>query len=53
MSKRPTDHLEPSAKKRASDRQLTQDDASSDEEEVGLLEAFPAKDRKIVIAVIV
>lgn len=35
MSKRATDHLEPSAKKRASDRQLTQDDRSSDEGEVG------------------
>ena len=33
MSKRPTDHLEPAAKKRGSERQLTKDDAS--DEEVG------------------
>eukprot|EP00884_Botryococcus_braunii_P004636 jgi/Botrbrau1/14173/Bobra.182_3s0111.1 len=33
MSKRPTDHLEPSAKKRANDRQLSKHDASSEEEE--------------------
>ena len=31
--KRPTDHLEPSAKKRGSDRQLTKDDDLSEEEE--------------------
>ena len=33
MSKRPTDHLEPSAKKRTNDRQLTKDDASDDGED--------------------
>lgn len=32
MSKRPTDHLEPAAKKRGNDRQLTKDDESEDEE---------------------
>jgi len=31
MSKRPTDHLEPSAKKRGNNRQLTKDDASDEE----------------------
>ncbi len=36
MSKRPTDHLEPAAKKRGDDRQLTKDDAS-DEDEVRTL----------------
>ncbi len=36
MSKRPTDHLEPAAKKRGNDRQLTKDDAS-DEDEVRTL----------------
>jgi hypothetical protein len=30
MSDRPTDHLEPAAKKRGSDRQLTKDDASDE-----------------------
>jgi hypothetical protein len=32
--KRPTDHLEPAAKKRGSERQLTKDDHAEDEEEV-------------------
>lgn len=32
MSKRPTDHLEPAAKKRGSERQLTKDDASDEDE---------------------
>ena len=32
MSKRPTDHLEPAAKKRGNERQLTKDDPSDDEE---------------------
>ena len=32
MSKRPTDHLEPAAKKRGNERQLTKDDPSSDDE---------------------
>ncbi|KAL0054625.1 hypothetical protein WJX82_000112 [Trebouxia sp. C0006] len=32
MSKRPTDHLEPAAKKRGNDRQLTKDDASDEDE---------------------
>ena len=32
MSKRPTDHLEPAAKKRGNDRQLTKDDPSDEEE---------------------
>jgi len=36
MSKRPTDHLEPAAKKRGNDRQLTKDDPS-DEDEVRTL----------------
>ena len=36
MSKRPTDHLEPSAKKRGNSRQLTKDD-ESDEDEVRIL----------------
>lgn len=31
MSKRPTDDLEPAAKKRGNSRQLTKDDASDDE----------------------
>jgi len=30
--KRPTDHLEPAAKKRGSERQITKDDADQDEE---------------------
>lgn len=34
MSKRPTDHLEPAAKKRGNDRQLTKDDPSDDDEVV-------------------
>ena len=34
MSKRPTDHLEPSAKKRGNERQLTKDDEEDDEEQV-------------------
>ncbi|KAL3133297.1 hypothetical protein ABBQ38_007177 [Trebouxia sp. C0009 RCD-2024] len=33
MSKRPTDHLEPAAKKRGNDRQLTKDDPSDEDEE--------------------
>lgn len=39
-SKRPTDHLEPAAKKRGNDRQLTKDDPS-DEDEVthGILDS--------------
>ena len=32
MSKRPTDHLEPAAKKRGNDRQLTKDDPSDEDE---------------------
>lgn len=34
MTGRPTDHMEPSAKKRGNERQLTKDDASDDEGEV-------------------
>jgi hypothetical protein len=34
MSGRPTDHLEPVAKKRGSDRQLTKDDGSDDDGDV-------------------
>ena len=34
MSKRPTDHLEPSAKKRGNERQLTKDDEEDEEEQV-------------------
>jgi len=34
MGDRPTDHLEPAAKKRGSDRQLTKDDGSGSDEEV-------------------
>ena len=30
-NKRPTDHLEPSAKKRGSERQITKDDVSDEE----------------------
>lgn len=41
MSKRPTDHLEPSAKRGAA-RQLTKDDESEDEEQVGRGGAPPA-----------
>ena len=33
--KRPTDHMEPAAKKRGNDRQITKDDASEDDEQVG------------------
>lgn len=36
--KRPTDHMEPSAKKRGNERQLTKDD-ESDGEEVGSVTA--------------
>lgn len=32
--KRPTDHLEPSAKKRTSERQITKDDTENSDEEV-------------------
>lgn len=42
MSKRPTDHLEPSAKKRGNSRQLTKDDAS-DEDEVRATGAPPTR----------
>jgi hypothetical protein len=35
--KRPTDHLEPAAKKRGSDRQLTKDDVDEDDGEVSHL----------------
>ena len=45
MSKRPTDHLEPSAKKRGNERQLTKDDEEDDEEQVcraPLWRALPA-----------
>ena len=37
MSKRPTDHLEPAAKKRGNDRQLTKDDPSDEDEVTTLL----------------
>lgn len=37
MSKRPTDHLEPAAKKRGNDRQLTKDDPSDEDEVHALL----------------
>jgi hypothetical protein len=39
MSKRPTDHLEPAAKKRGSERQLTKDD-DEEEHEVGFCERW-------------
>lgn len=53
MSKRPTDGLEPEAKKRGSSRQLTKDDASDEEEDRGSLQTATAevmKARKIVKA---
>jgi len=54
MSKRPTDGLEPAAKKRGNSRQLTKDDASDEEEEDrGTLQVASAevlKARKIVKA---
>ncbi len=37
MADRPTDHLEPAAKKRGSDRQLTKDDGSGSDEEVSVV----------------
>ena len=40
--KRATDHLEPSAKKRGNERQLTKDDDLSDEDEV----------RRVVVALL-
>lgn len=40
--KRATDHLEPSAKKRGNERQLTKDDASDDEDQVGRHPFSPA-----------
>lgn len=38
--KRPTDHLEPAPKKRGSERQITKDDVSEEEEQVSLLGEF-------------
>ena len=38
--KRPTDHLEPAPKKRGSERQITKDDVSEEEEQVRLSRLF-------------
>lgn len=38
--KRPTDHLEPAPKKRGSERQITKDDVSEEEEQVRLSRFF-------------
>jgi hypothetical protein len=48
MSKRPTDHLEPAAKKRTNDRQLTKDDDSEEDEEVSLCLCLDASGVKLV-----
>jgi hypothetical protein len=48
MSKRPTDHLEPAAKKRTNDRQLTKDDDSEEEEEVSFFVCLCASGMKLV-----